>query len=84
MPQERSGLIKFGHTEVTVVGPDIHAGQPAPEFTVVNQDWTPFRGLADTAGKARVIAAVPSLVRRYVTARHGVSTRRSQPSATVL
>ncbi len=58
---ERKGLIKFGPLDVTVVGPDIQVGQEAPDFTVTAQDWKPFRGLADTEGKVRIIAAVPSL-----------------------
>ena len=58
---ERPGLIKFGSREVTVLGEDITVGQQAPEFTVTAQDWSAFRGLGDTAGKVRIIAAVPSL-----------------------
>ncbi len=58
---ERTGLVKFGGQDVTVVGPDIVPGQQAPEFTVVAQDWSEFRGLGDTEGKVRIIAAVPSL-----------------------
>ncbi len=58
---ERPGLIKFGGRDVTVLGEDITVGQQAPEFTVTAQDWSAFRGLGDTAGKVRIIAAVPSL-----------------------
>lgn len=58
---ERTGLIKFAGRDATVIGDDLHPGQPAPDFTVQAQDWSPFRGLADTAGKVRIIAAVPSL-----------------------
>ncbi len=58
---ERRGLIQFGGRDVTVVGADITVGQQAPEFTVTAQNWQPFHGLADTAGKVRIIAAVPSL-----------------------
>ncbi len=60
-PIERTGLIQFGGREITVVGADITPGQTAPDFTVTAQDWSAFRGLADTAGKVRIIAAVPSL-----------------------
>ncbi len=58
---ERPGLIQFGGRGVTVVGEDITVGQQAPEFTVTAQDWSAFHGLADTEGKVRIIAAVPSL-----------------------
>jgi thiol peroxidase len=61
MTVERFGIIKFKGNEVTVVGPDLEPGQPAPEFTVQGLDWAPFKGLADTNGKVRIIAAVPSL-----------------------
>ncbi len=58
---ERAGLISFGGQDVTVLGEDIVVGQSAPDFTVTGQDWRPFRGMADTQGKVRIIAAVPSL-----------------------
>jgi thiol peroxidase len=61
MTVERFGIMKFKGNEVTVVGPDLEPGQPAPEFTVQGLDWAPFKGLADTNGKVRIIAAVPSL-----------------------
>ena len=61
MTVERFGIIKFRGQPVTVLGEDLKSGQAAPEFTVQNLDWAPFHGLADTQGKVRIIAAVPSL-----------------------
>jgi thiol peroxidase len=61
MATERFGLIKAGGKDATIIGDDLKAGQPAPEFTVHALDWSLVRGLADTKGKVRVIAAVPSL-----------------------
>ena len=58
---ERFGLIKFKGNDVTVIGPDLKAGDPAPEFSVHDQDWKTFQGLVGTQGKVRIIAAVPSL-----------------------
>ncbi len=58
---QRAGLISFGGRDVTVLGEDMVIGQSAPDFTVTGQDWQPFRGMADTQGKVRIIAAVPSL-----------------------
>lgn len=58
---ERSGLIKFRGVEATVIGPDLKVGDPAPEFVVQDLEWSAFRGLADTHGKVRIIACVPSL-----------------------
>jgi thiol peroxidase len=61
MATERFGLIKVGGKDATVVGDDLQVGGVAPEFTVRALDWSLVRGLADTKGKVRVIAAVPSL-----------------------
>jgi thiol peroxidase len=61
MANERFGLIKVGGKEATVVGDDLRVGDVAPEFTAQAQDWSLKRGLADTAGKVRIMAAVPSL-----------------------
>ncbi len=58
---EREGLIDFGGKGATVVGPDIEVGDKALDFAVHAQDWSTFRGLDDTQGKVRIIAAVPSL-----------------------
>ena len=61
MATERFGLIKVGGKDATIVGDDIQAGQTAPDFSAHANDWSVVRGLADTAGKVRIIAAVPSL-----------------------
>lgn len=61
MINERFGILKFRGMDVTVLGQDLKPGEKAPEFTVQTLDWTPFKGLANTAGKVRIIAAIPSL-----------------------
>ncbi len=61
MSTERFGLIQVGGKDATVVGDDVHVGDTAQDFTVQALDWSSVRGLADTAGKVRIIAAVPSL-----------------------
>ncbi len=61
MTTERVGLIKVGGREATVIGSDIKVGQTAPDFAVHALDWSLKRGLADTEGKVRILAAVPSL-----------------------
>jgi thiol peroxidase len=58
---ERFGLIQFDGQDQTVVGRDVRVGQKAPEFTGTAPDWSEVRGLASTAGKVRMLAAVPSL-----------------------
>lgn len=60
-PIERVGLIEVGGKPATVIGADIVVGQTAPEFSVQANDWSTFHGLADTRGKVRILAAVPSL-----------------------
>jgi thiol peroxidase len=61
MTTERFGIIKFKGADATVLGPDLKPGDVAPEFSVQALDWSPFNGLANTQGKVRIIAAVPSL-----------------------
>jgi len=58
---ERTGLIKVGGKDATVIGNDAKVGDLAPDFSVQKTDWSSMRGLADTAGKVRILAAVPSL-----------------------
>ena len=61
MSSERAGLIKVGGRDATVIGDDIAVGQTAPEFTAHATDWSLVRGIADTRGKVRIIAPLPSL-----------------------
>ena len=61
MTTERFGIIKIGGKDATVIGDDVKVGQTAPDFTAHALDWSLVRGLADTKGKVRIIAAVPSL-----------------------
>jgi thiol peroxidase len=61
MAKERTGLIQLAGKDATVIGDDIRVGQVAPDFKVQALDWSQVRGLGDTNGKVRIIAAVPSL-----------------------
>jgi thiol peroxidase len=58
---ERFGLVKFRGKDVTVLGPDLKPGDPAPEFTVQDLEWSPVDGLAQTKGKVRIITTLLSL-----------------------
>lgn len=58
---ERKGIFNFAGKDVTIIGADIQAGQPAPEFTAQAQDWSLYKALADTQGKVRIIGSLPSL-----------------------
>lgn len=61
MTTERFGMMKIGGADVTIVGDDIKIGDKAPDFVVQANDWSLVHGLGDTAGKVRILAAVPSL-----------------------
>ncbi len=61
MAKERFGIVKFKGQDVTVIGEDLKPGQKAPEFTVQNQEWAQFKGLANTQGKVRIISSLLSL-----------------------
>jgi thiol peroxidase len=58
---EREGSFEFRGEKVTIVGPDLWSGDPAPEFTAYSKDWSPVKALESTRGKIRIIGALPSL-----------------------
>jgi thiol peroxidase len=58
---ERKGLLQIAGQDVTVIGPDIHVGQIAPDFTVQDMTWATVNGLEHTSGKVRIIGSLPSL-----------------------
>jgi thioredoxin-dependent peroxiredoxin len=58
--QERKGAVTLRGNPMTLVGPELKAGDKAPDFSVIGNDMKPVT-LADTAGKVRLIASVPSL-----------------------
>jgi len=58
--QERTGIVTFKGKPVTLLGPEIRVGDPAPDFTVVDTSLSPVT-LGDFRGKIKVISAVPSL-----------------------
>lgn len=57
---ERSGAATMKGKPVTLVGPELKAGERAPEFECLNAKLDPVR-LADFRGKIKLIASVPSL-----------------------
>lgn len=58
--QERKGVITFKGTPMTLLGPEVKAGDKAPDFRVVDTGLAPVT-LADFKGKVKIISAVPSL-----------------------
>jgi thiol peroxidase len=61
MATERPGKFKIHGTPLTIVGDDLKVAARAPDFIAQTNDWSPFRGIADTNGKVRILMALPSL-----------------------
>ncbi len=57
---EREGDVTFKGTPLTVVGPRLKPGEPAPDFQLPGIDLSPV-SLQDSAGKVRLISVVPSV-----------------------
>ncbi len=60
MAELRKGVVTFKGNPITLVGPDLKTGDPAPSFTCVGAGLS-IVSLTDTAGKARLFNVVPSL-----------------------
>ena len=58
--QERTGIITFKGNPFTLLGPELKAGDKAPDFKVVDNSLTAVT-LGSYSGKIKVISAVPSL-----------------------
>jgi thioredoxin-dependent peroxiredoxin len=58
--EERTGLVTLKGGPVTLLGPEIKAGQPAPDVELVANDLSTVQ-LSSYKGKVCVVLAVPSL-----------------------
>lgn len=58
--EERTGVVTFTGNPLTLLGPDISVGQPAPDAELVANDLTPVK-LSSFKGKVCTLVAVPSL-----------------------
>jgi thioredoxin-dependent peroxiredoxin len=58
--EERTGLVTMMGKPLTLLGKTLKVGDPAPDFTVVNNDMAPV-GLSAYKDKICVISSVPSL-----------------------
>lgn len=76
---ERPGIVTLKGNPFTLVGPEIKAGDSAPDFTVTANDLSPVK-LSDFKGKVCVISSVPSLDTPVC----DTSTRRFNEEATGL
>jgi thioredoxin-dependent peroxiredoxin len=57
---EREGGTTFKGTPLTLIGPELKPGDPAPDFDVVDNSLQPVN-LAKTGGKVRIFSVLPSL-----------------------
>ena len=57
---ERTGVITMKGQPLTLVGPELQVGAPAPDFEVAANDLTPFQ-FSSLKGQVCLIASVPSL-----------------------
>jgi thiol peroxidase len=57
---ERPGATTLKGNPLTLIGPELKAGDPAPDFSAVDNGLQPV-GLKDTGGQVRIISVVPSL-----------------------
>jgi thiol peroxidase len=57
---ERPGATTLKGSPLTLVGPELKAGDKAPDFTLVDNSLNNVT-LKDTGGKVRIISVVPSL-----------------------
>jgi thioredoxin-dependent peroxiredoxin len=60
MPDARPNAVTLRGNPVTLVGPEIKPGQPAPDFTAVDNSLASVK-FADAKGKVLILSAVPSL-----------------------
>lgn len=58
--QERTGVVTFKGNPMTLLGPEIKAGDRAPDFRVVDNALAPV-SLGAFKGKVKIVSAVPSL-----------------------
>lgn len=60
MTEERNNIVTFKGKPATLLGPDIKAGDAAPEFHVVDNSMQAVT-LASNLGKVQIITVVPSI-----------------------
>jgi thiol peroxidase len=57
---ERAGATTMRGNPLTLVGPELKAGETAPDFSVVDSSLKPVN-LSDTQGRTRIFSVIPSL-----------------------
>ena len=83
---ERPGAAMRGAAPLTLLGPELKVGDPAPDFRLTRNDMTEAR-LADFAGKTVLLSCVPSLDTKVCdleTRRFNEEASKNLPDVTVL
>ncbi len=57
---ERPNIVKMSDKSVTLLGPELKIGDPAPDFALLDNGLKPVK-LSDSKGKIRLFSVVPSL-----------------------
>lgn len=60
MTVERTGVATFKGNPITLLGPELHVGDQAPDFTL-HKNLLETASLKDFAGKIKLISVVPSI-----------------------
>ncbi|WP_020616927.1 thiol peroxidase [Paenibacillus daejeonensis] len=60
MAQQRKGVATLKGNPITLLGPELQVGDPAPDF-VLNKSLVDSVSLKDYAGKVKLISVVPSI-----------------------
>jgi thiol peroxidase len=60
MAQERTNAVTFKGGPLTLIGPELKAGDKAPDFKLIDTGMKPVT-LADSKGKTRLLSVVPSI-----------------------
>lgn len=60
MAEERKGAATFQGSPLTLIGPELKAGDKAPDFKLMGTDLKPVT-LANSKGKIRLVSVVPSI-----------------------
>ncbi len=59
MSSERSGAVTMRGNPLTLIGPELKVGDPAPDATLLGLDLAEASSV--TAGKVRILSSIPSL-----------------------
>ena len=60
MADDRKGAVTLRGNPITLGGPEVKAGQNAPDFTALDNGLKPVK-LSEAKGKVIILSSVPSL-----------------------